>query len=81
MGDSPFMLSTTISVIYLLLRFIEMRFIAKENKGMKNIIRDSVLVFLSVIIGGFIHDQLGAANKAISGQGDITVAFTDKPDF
>ena len=35
MGESPFMLSATISVIYLLLRFLEMRFILKEMKPLK----------------------------------------------
>ena len=35
MGDSPFMLSATISIIYLLLRFLEMRFVLKEMKPLK----------------------------------------------
>ena len=35
MGESPFMLSATISVIYLLLRFLEMRFVLKEMKPLK----------------------------------------------
>jgi hypothetical protein len=79
--DNVFVISGIISFIFFIIKFIEMRFINKENKGMKNILRDTILVFVSVIMGGFLNNQIGAAGKAINGQGDVTVAFTDKPDF
>ena len=35
-----------------------MRFILKENKPVKDIIRDTVLVYLSSVVGVFIFDQI-----------------------
>ena len=37
--------SSVISVIYFLFKFIEMRFVLKENKPMKELIKDTFLVF------------------------------------
>ena len=45
MANSPFMLSTAVSIIYILIRFIEMRFITKETKPLKILIRDTFLLF------------------------------------
>ena len=39
-----------VSVCYLLFKFIEMRFVLKENKPLKVLVRDTVLVYLSVSI-------------------------------
>ena len=57
MANSPFMLSTAVSVIYLLIRFIEMRFITKETKPLKTLIRDALLVYVSSL-SGFIYYKI-----------------------
>ena len=45
-----------VSIIYGLLRFIEMRFILKENKPLKDLFRDTIIVFISTVIGlSLIH--------------------------
>ena len=48
-----------ISVCYLLFKFIEMRFVLKENKPLKLLARDTVLVYLSVLLGNFVISQIG----------------------
>ena len=58
MGESPFMLSATISVIYLLLRFLEMRFVLKEMKPLKTLIRDALLVYLSTLSGFYMLQHI-----------------------
>lgn len=55
-----------------------MRFVDKENKPLKLLIRDTVLVYFSVILGYFIIDQLKPIG--ISEKTNPTV-FTDNPEF
>ena len=47
-----------ISVSYILIKFIEMKVVLKEFKPLKDVIRDTVIVFVSVIIGIFLHSQV-----------------------
>jgi|TARA_B110000093_G_C12780455_1_gene330329 hypothetical protein len=47
-----------ISVSYIIIKFIEMKVILKEFKPLKEIIRDMIVVFISVIIGMFLYSQV-----------------------
>ena len=76
MGESPFMLATTISIIYLLLRFVEMRFIIKETKPLKTLIRDGLLVYLSTLSGFYMLQHIAPIVKTAN-----TAAFIDVPNF
>ena len=42
--------SGIIAFVYLLMKFVEMRIVVKETKEMKELIRDTVIVYLSSII-------------------------------
>ena len=53
-----FVIAGIISVIFFIVKFIEMRFVDKESKPLKFLIRDSLLVYFSVIAGNFIIEQL-----------------------
>ena len=77
MGESPFMLSATISVIYLLLRFLEMRFVLKEMKPLKALVRDALLVYLSTLSGFYMLRHIAPLAKTSTS----TVAFINDPDF
>ena len=70
-----------ISIIYFIVKFIEMRFVDKESRPLKFLIRDSLLVYFSVICGNFVVDQL----KPMIQEGGKTVinpsVFTDNPGF
>jgi hypothetical protein len=79
--DNIFVISGIISFTFFIVKFIEMRFIEKESKPLKFLIRDSLLVYFSVIISYFIIDQL---KSVISTGGDgpkTTPIFTDNPNF
>jgi len=75
--DNIFVIAGVISVVFLIAKFIEMRFIDKENKPLKLLIRDALLVYFSVVFGNFIIEQL----KPISGGTGAPQVFTDNPDF
>ena len=78
MSNSIFITALGISIIYALLKFVEMRFIIKENKPFKVIFRDTFFVYLSVVGGNFIFEQMGTLGEIASSS---TKAFTDNPDF
>ena len=52
---SIFVVAGFISITFLLAKFLEMRYIEKESKPLKLLIRDAFLVYFSVIISHFIH--------------------------
>ena len=56
--ENVFMNSIIISIIYILLKYLEMKLIIKEIKPMKLIIRDTLLVFISSVSGFFIFSQI-----------------------
>jgi hypothetical protein len=76
-----FLISAIISVIFFIIKFIEMRFIEKESKPLKLLIRDSLLVYFSVLAGSFILDQLKPIIHEGGEKTGSPVVFTDNPDF
>lgn len=79
MEDNLFLNAGIISVIYLVFRFMEMRFILKENKPIKLLMRDTLLVYVSIVLGKFLLRELMPVKDLISGS-NIDV-FTNNPDF
>ena len=67
-----------ISFLYLLMKFGEMRLVLKENKPIKLLLRDSIIVYMSAFLGLYVIDQFmlqGAVGKV------APKAFTDNPSF
>ena len=54
-----------------------MRFILKENKPVKLLARDTIIVYLSVLLGCFVMKQMGGLNLASK----VPQVFTNTPDF
>ena len=75
--DNLFLISGTTAIIYILFRVLEMKFILKEIKPVKELVRDSVIVCVSSILGLFILDQF-TTNLSKSSH---TSAFIGTPDF
>lgn len=78
--DNIFLVAGIISVIFFVAKFLEMRYVDNEPKPLKFLIRDSLLVYVSVVLGSFIIDQL----KPVINEIEIPVtplAFTDNPPF
>lgn len=78
--DNIFLVAGIISVIFFIGKFLEMRYVDQEPKPLKFLIRDSLLVYVSVVCGSFIIDQL----KPVINETEIPaapLAFTDNPPF
>jgi hypothetical protein len=79
--DNIFIIAAVISVIFFISKFIEMRFIEKETKPLKFLIRDSLLVYFSVVFGDFIIGQINPMIQKGSSASTVTPVFTDNPGF
>jgi len=77
MTQSIFVAGVAIAIVYLLFRFIEMRFVLKEKKPIKVLIRDTLMVYLSVVIGNFILTQF-SSSMVVSKTPEV---FTGAPGF
>jgi hypothetical protein len=73
-----FVTAAIISFVFLIAKFLEMRFIEKEAKPLKYLIRDSLIVYFSVVAGYFVINQL---NPVLEGGKKLTPVFTDNPGF
>jgi len=78
--DNIFLVAGIISVIFLIAKFLEMQYIDKEPKAIKFLIRDALLVYVSVIGGWFVLDQLKPVIEDIEIPSS-PLAFTDNPPF
>lgn len=78
MEQSSFVVAAAVAIIFAISKFVEKKYILKEEEiAMKNIIRDSLMVYVSTVVGLFIIEQVGdKVNKQ-----SPTVAFTGKADF
>ena len=72
------MIAGLVSFIYLCIRFVEMRVVLKENKPLKELIRDSLLVYLAVVSGYFVFEQFGSLTTGIKTTPHV---FVTEPDF
>ena len=83
--ENIFLVAGIISAIYFIAKFLEMRYVDEEPKPLKLIIRDSLLVYVSVILGNFVVEQLNPViteniTNPIVGGGPPMV-YTDNPPF
>ncbi len=76
--ENLFLNAGIIAVVYLLIRFAEMRVILKESRPLKDLVKDTLLVYISVIAGIYIIEQVVPSE---SGGNKILGAFTDAPGF
>jgi len=75
---SSFLNATVISIMYFLFRFFEMRVIVKENKPLKTLLRDSLLVYLACVSGEFLINEITPLASGVSTQPSV---FINDPDF
>jgi uncharacterized membrane protein YcfT len=79
--DNIFVLGALISIIYFLCKFIEMRFILKEVKPLKFLIRETLHVYISVIIGLFVANQFNLMKNAVNTMKGGVNVFVDNREF
>ena len=88
-SESIFLVAFFTTILFLFLRFLEMKFIDKEYKPLKILVRDAVMVFSSTLItsyvlsnmNGSIKDFMNIITETKTLNPDATQIFTDAPAF
>lgn len=82
--ENIFILALIISVVFIMIKFIEMRFILKEDKPIKELLKESLYVYFSSVLGLYIATQFDVvhlSDKITKGGGNNVSVFVDNPDF
>lgn len=78
MEQSSFIVAAAVAIIFAIAKFVENKYILKEEHiAMKNIVRDSLMVYVSTVIGLFVIEQVG---ETVAKQMPTNV-FIGKPEF
>lgn len=77
-GTSGYILAIVITGAYLLLRYLDLRYIQKKEIVGKDLFREGVILYIAVIGGSYILDELSPA-MAITRS--IPQVFTAEPEF
>tara|TARA_R110002072_G_scaffold76776_6_gene179822 strand:+ start:2778 stop:3017 length:240 start_codon:yes stop_codon:yes gene_type:complete len=75
-----FLISSIIAIIYSLLKFLDMRYIKKENRPLKDLILDSSVVFISSLLTFFLFEQFNIADL-INNNEALPEVFTGSAEF
>lgn len=76
---SLFVIAGAVSVVFVLFKFLEMRYVEKESKPLKVFVKDGLFVYFSVLLGSGIIQQI---YSSVSGGGpSAPQVFTDNPSF
>lgn len=75
-----FLISLIIAIIYILFKFLDMRYIKKENKPFKDLILDSSVVFVSSLLTFFLFEQFNLSDL-LNNNEIIPEVFTGSADF
>ena len=79
-----FVIGVVVAAIYFLLKFMEMRFVEPDNqKPVKVLIRDSIVVCISAVLAVFILNQFENLSDGggSGGSGGAPAVFVDTPGF
>jgi hypothetical protein len=79
--ENIFVVAGIIAVIFFIVKFLEMRFVDKESKPLKFLIRDTLVVYVSVVAGNFVYEQVTPAVSEAVAATTQPIAFTDNPPF
>ena len=77
--DSIFIVAAVVSFVFLIFKFIEMRFLEKDSKPLKFLIKDSLFVYFSVLLGSFVLEQIKPMR--ITDEVRVPQVFTGNPEF
>lgn len=77
-GFSGIVMSAVITGIYLLFRYLDIRYIQKKDIVVKDLFREGVILFISVVSGSYIVNEL---SPAVEFTKKSPMVFTAEPEF
>uniref|UniRef100_A0A6C0DSE2 Uncharacterized protein n=1 Tax=viral metagenome TaxID=1070528 RepID=A0A6C0DSE2_9ZZZZ len=87
--DPMIIISVVITFIFFIAKMVEMRYLDKEPKPLKDIVRDTIIIFCSSLLGSFIYFNMNNTIKEFFNivtetktlNPETTMIFTDSPGF
>lgn len=87
--DKVFIIAIFTTLLFSIIKFIEMRYLDKEKKPLKFIVRDTIIVFLSSVVAtlsffyleNYISDFFNIVTETKTLNTNATQIFTDAPGF
>lgn len=87
--ENLFLIAMFATVLFLIIKFVEMKYLDEEMKPLKVIVRDGFIVFVSAIVASYgfvysnssINDFLNVITETKVLNTDTTQIFTDSPGF
>jgi hypothetical protein len=88
--EKEFIVACFITILFAVLKFIEIRYIDKETPPLKYVVRDAIKVFFSALVGVFIFSKLNShitdfmntiTNTPSIDTSISPIIFTDEPGF
>jgi hypothetical protein len=87
--EKVFIISIFVTVLFCIVKFIEMRYLEKETKPLKYFVRDAIIVFLSGLASTFaffyletsISEFFNIVTETKTLDTNSTQIFTDTPGF
>lgn len=87
--ENLFLIALFTTVLFLVIKFVEMKYLDEEMKPLKIIVRDGLIVFVSSILASYgffysnnsINDFLNVITETKVMNMDTTQIFTDTPGF
>jgi hypothetical protein len=87
--ENLFLIALFATIVYFMIKFIEMKYLEEEMKPLKVIVREGLIVFVSTILAsyGFMYsnsyvtDLLEVITETKVGNKETPQIFTDNPGF
>lgn len=70
----------SISIMYVIFKIIDTKYITKDNRSVKLITKDGLVVFLCGAVSLFLLEKFQLSHMT-GGSKDALTAFTNAPDF
>jgi surface polysaccharide O-acyltransferase-like enzyme len=78
--DNIFLVAGLIAFIFLVIKFLEMKYVEKEYKPLKYLIRDGLAVYISSVLCFIMLEQVKPVVENVVNISN-PIAFTDNPPF
>ena len=80
---NQYSIALSVSIVFFIIKYIETHVIKKDPLPLKILLRECMFVFISVIIGFFMIQQVSPIiqTATMPRGGGTSVAFTDNPTF
>mgnify|MGYP006076717909 CR=1 FL=1 len=79
--EQNLIISTLITLIFFAITFGEMKYVSKNVRPIKELIKETILVYISSFLGLFLISKLNLFKKVATEGPNVTQVLVDKPEF